>query len=191
MNNPYNIYMIGVGGQGIGLLSEALLRAADYAGCEVHGVDTHGLAQRGGTVTSHLRLGTNAKSPLVKPGNADLVIALERYEAFRALIEYSKENSELVYYDAVWQPLNVRLQKTELLKEDKLIQAAKEKHVKLHKVFIDDLSDARMQNVALLSFLNSNKIIKNITKDCYFKALKDIMPEHIVEKNIKLFDTLA
>ena len=51
-----NIFMIGVGGQGIGLLSEVLLRAADYAALRVKAVDTHGLAQRGGVVVSHLRL---------------------------------------------------------------------------------------------------------------------------------------
>ena len=53
----FNIYLIGVGGQGIGLLSEILLRAADHAGYEVKGVDTHGLAQRGGIVVSHLKFG--------------------------------------------------------------------------------------------------------------------------------------
>ena len=43
----FNIYLCGVGGQGIGLLSEILLRAADYAGYCAKAVDTHGLAQRG------------------------------------------------------------------------------------------------------------------------------------------------
>ncbi|MBW2538534.1 MAG: 2-oxoacid:acceptor oxidoreductase family protein, partial [Deltaproteobacteria bacterium] len=53
--NSFNVYMTGVGGQGIGLLSEILLRAADHAGHTVKGVDTHGLAQRGGIVVSSLR----------------------------------------------------------------------------------------------------------------------------------------
>ncbi|MCK9330387.1 MAG: 2-oxoacid:acceptor oxidoreductase family protein [Candidatus Cloacimonetes bacterium] len=189
MISPFNIYMIGVGGQGIGLLSETLLRAADYAGYEVIGVDTHGLAQRGGTVSSHLRLGKEAKSPLIKPGNADLVIALERYEAHRALIEYSKIGSILVYYDAVWQPLNVRLQKDKLLKEESLVRIAMLKKVSLKKVYVEDLSDSRMQNVAILSFLNRNQIIEKITQNDYLKAMYDILPEHIVEKNIKLFES--
>ena len=55
--NAFNVYMTGVGGQGIGLLSEILLRAADHAGHTVKGVDTHGLAQRGGIVVSSLRFG--------------------------------------------------------------------------------------------------------------------------------------
>ena len=52
-----NIYLIGVGGQGIGLLSEVLIRAADHAGFGVTGVDTHGLAQRGGIVVSQIKIG--------------------------------------------------------------------------------------------------------------------------------------
>ena len=58
----FNIYITGVGGQGIGLLSETLLRSADHAGLNVKAVDTHGLAQRGGIVISHLRFGENVFS---------------------------------------------------------------------------------------------------------------------------------
>ncbi|MBW2177096.1 MAG: 2-oxoacid:acceptor oxidoreductase family protein, partial [Deltaproteobacteria bacterium] len=47
------------------MLSEILIRAADYAGHRVKAVDTHGLAQRGGTVVSHLRLGDRVYSPMV------------------------------------------------------------------------------------------------------------------------------
>ena len=100
--------MIGVGGQGIGLLSEILIRAADAAGLPVVGCDTHGLAQRGGVVVSHLRIGAGAHSPLVEDGAADLVLALERHEALRALRSMLREGGSMVWYDASWQPLDVR-----------------------------------------------------------------------------------
>ncbi len=54
----FNIYITGVGGQGIGLLSQALLRAVDHAGINAIAVDTHGLAQRGGVVVSRIRCGS-------------------------------------------------------------------------------------------------------------------------------------
>ena len=85
MIKAFNIYLCGVGGQGIGMLSEILLRAADYAGHPVKGVDTHGLAQRGGIVISHLRLGPGVHSPLTLENGADLVIALEKHEALRGV----------------------------------------------------------------------------------------------------------
>ena len=63
-----NIYLCGVGGQGIGLLSEVMIRTALSAGYNVMGADTHGLAQRGGTVVSHLRIGPEVFTPLVPEG---------------------------------------------------------------------------------------------------------------------------
>ena len=107
----FDIFVIGVGGQGIGLLSEALIRAADHAGKTVRGVDTHGLAQRGGMVASHVRIGAGAHSPLVMAGQAEMVVALERHEALRGMNLYLQDGGTLVYYDAVWQPLDVRLKK--------------------------------------------------------------------------------
>jgi indolepyruvate ferredoxin oxidoreductase beta subunit len=83
--NIFNIYLSGVGGQGIGLLSEIILRAADHAGHAAKAVDTHGLAQRGGIVVSQIRLGASAHSPLIPAGQADLAIGLERHEALRAM----------------------------------------------------------------------------------------------------------
>ncbi|WP_218188016.1 2-oxoacid:acceptor oxidoreductase family protein [Desulfosarcina cetonica] len=108
----FNIYLTGVGGQGIGLISETILRAADHAGHAVKSVDTHGLAQRGGIVVSHIRLGTEIFSPLVPAGRADLVIALERHEALRAMATQLKPKGVLVYYNTSWQPLSVRLNQT-------------------------------------------------------------------------------
>ena len=60
-----NIYLTGVGGQGIGLLTKILTRACTIAGYRVRGCDTHGLAQRGGTVVSHLRIGDELFIPRV------------------------------------------------------------------------------------------------------------------------------
>ena len=104
----FNIYLTGVGGQGIGLLSEILLRSADHAGLKVKAVDTHGLAQRGGIVISHLRIGEKVFSPLIFRNQADLVVALERNEALRGLNAALKDNGTLIYYDTSWQPLEVR-----------------------------------------------------------------------------------
>ena len=68
----FNVYLTGVGGQGIGMLSEIILRAADKAGYPVKAVDTHGLAQRGGVVVSQVRIGDNVHTPLIPLCNHDL-----------------------------------------------------------------------------------------------------------------------
>lgn len=88
MSDCFNIYMTGVGGQGIGLLSQSLLTAIDLAGIKAIAVDTHGLAQRGGVVVSRIRCGANVHSPLIMKGCANLILALEVHEAMRALIHH-------------------------------------------------------------------------------------------------------
>jgi indolepyruvate ferredoxin oxidoreductase beta subunit len=74
-----------VGGQGTVLLSRLIGEAALNRGLEVRGSETIGMAQRGGSVTSHLRIGEGAFSPLIAPGKADLIIAFECAEALRTL----------------------------------------------------------------------------------------------------------
>ena len=95
-----NLFICGVGGQGIGLLTEVLSRACLKAGLVVHGCDTHGLAQRGGVVASHLRLGTDLRTPRVPPGQADLVIGLERLEALRGARLYLKPGGVVLFYES-------------------------------------------------------------------------------------------
>src|SRR6056297_2653554 len=133
-----NIYMIGVGGQGIGLLSEVLIRAADYAKLNVRGVDTHGLAQRGGTVQSQLRIGDGIYSPLIQKNSADIVIALERTEALRGIQNYLKEKGTVIYYNTSWQTLDVRLENSEEVSVNDINRAAKKLDAEIIKVYKED-----------------------------------------------------
>ena len=81
---PVNFVISGLGGQGILFMTKILAKTALQKGFKVMGAETHGMAQRGGSVVSHLRLG-NVKSSLVKEGAADIVLALEENEAYRNL----------------------------------------------------------------------------------------------------------
>lgn len=185
-----NIYMIGVGGQGIGLLSEVLIRAADYAHLNVRGVDTHGLAQRGGTVQSHLRVGKGIYSPLIQKGTADIVIALERTEALRGVQNYLKPGGTLIYYNTSWQTLDVRLENTSEIKREDITKAADNLEAEVIDVYKDDLTDARMQNVVLLAEVVKQDILPAIKKEDYIKALKDLMQGEKLEANLKLFKSI-
>ena len=142
----FDIYMSGVGGQGIGLLSEAIIRAADYAGHEVCGVDTHGLAQRGGMVESFVRIGT-LTTPLVRKGSAKLVLALERTEALRAVELFAAPGGTLLYYDTCWQPLSVRLGTEKETSAEDVAAACARLDVRVIPVRTE-LPDGRMQTHA-------------------------------------------
>jgi indolepyruvate ferredoxin oxidoreductase beta subunit len=176
-----NIFMTGVGGQGIGMLSEILVRAVDYAGYRFKGVDTHGLAQRGGIVVSQLRIGENVHSPLIEKGDADIVIALERHEALRAGQEMLKPEGTLIWYDTSWQPLPIRLGTENEVQTEKVMEKIKGGNI---RVFRDDLPDTRMQNIAVLSSIIKNNLVEGLTYEVCEKAMADLMPEKMLKINL-------
>lgn len=79
-----DIIIVGVGGQGILLTSKILGYLALRMGDDVKVSEVHGMSQRGGSVITHVRIGSDIQSPLVTPGEADLVISFEWLEALRS-----------------------------------------------------------------------------------------------------------
>jgi len=185
--DEFNVYLTGVGGQGIGLLSEILIRAADRAGFHVISVDTHGLAQRGGVVVSQLRMGDSVFSPLIPAGCADLVVALERHEALRGMQVALKNRGALVYYDAVWQPLDVRLKKASEVGKETIAELCRSRGIREIRVDWPNLPDARMQNVVILGALDAYRLIPGIDTDSYEGAMQDLMTGKMLEGNLSIF----
>jgi indolepyruvate ferredoxin oxidoreductase beta subunit len=183
----FNIFISGVGGQGIGLLSESLIRAIDYSGQRAIGADTHGLAQRGGMVVSHLRIGDEANSVLIMKGTADLVISLERHEALRAMNDYLKDRGTLIYYDAVWQPLDVRLRKVKQIENEEISEEAGKRNIKVYRVFDETLEDPRTQNVVLIGKIVKFGLIDGLKAEHCEKAFEDLMTPSMLERNLKVF----
>ena len=83
MTRTSNLIFAGVGGQGVLLIAEITARAAVHAGYDVKQTEVHGVSQRGGSVESHVRFGQMVYSPLVRAGEADVVIGLEKLEGLR------------------------------------------------------------------------------------------------------------
>jgi indolepyruvate ferredoxin oxidoreductase, beta subunit len=186
----FNIYLCGVGGQGIGLLSEILLRAVDYASFQAKAVDTHGLAQRGGVVISHLRFGDAVYSPMVPAGQADLVVALERHEALRGAETALKAGGTLIYYNTVLQPLGVRLGKDREVSEEAIQKYCDTANMKVIKVKNDELSDPKMQNIAVLAQINKQGLLPEVSEEHYLQAMDDLMTGNMLETNLQLFNSL-
>ncbi len=185
----FNIYMIGAGGQGIGLISEIILRAADHAGLSVLGVDTHGLAQRGGVVVSQVRIGEHF-SPLIPESEADLVVALERHEALRGMNTMLKDGGTLVYYNTVWQPLGVRLGQVEEVSVALVTDQCTIRKIIEIRVEAPELQDARMQNIVLLAEIDNRSLIPQVNTDHYTAAMDDLMAGEMLDKNMRLFKSL-
>jgi indolepyruvate ferredoxin oxidoreductase beta subunit len=84
-NGTTNVFICGVGGQGILLSSKILSSLALHEGNDVKKSEVHGMAQRGGSVVSHVRFGKKVHSPLIEEGQADYLLAFEKMEALRWL----------------------------------------------------------------------------------------------------------
>jgi indolepyruvate ferredoxin oxidoreductase beta subunit len=82
---PLNVLIVGVGGQGVIMVSKVLALLAQTQGFEVKQSEVHGMAKRGGTVFSHVRFGRQVWSPTIPKGEADILVALEWAEGLRWL----------------------------------------------------------------------------------------------------------
>jgi indolepyruvate ferredoxin oxidoreductase beta subunit len=173
------------------LLSEIILRAADHAGYTVKAVDTHGLAQRGGIVVSQIRIGGQVHTPLVPANAADLVVSLERHEALRALNRAARDGGTLIYYNTVWQPLDVRLGAAAEVTGDTIQSQCKARRIRLIEVFEPDLPDARMQNIALLSHIHREHLIPDIDLENYRRAMEDLMAGKMLLANMDLLESFV
>ena len=102
----FNVVIAGVGGQGVLLASKVLSESALAAGMDVKQNEVHGMAQRGGSVISFVRVGERVGSPVVMPGTADLLISFEPLEALR-YVHYLKPGGLLVYNKVTINPSTV------------------------------------------------------------------------------------
>lgn len=103
MNEVKNILLVGVGGQGVLLASELLSDTAFQSGLDVKKSEVHGMAQRGGVVSSHVRFGKKVHSPLIPQGMCDVMLAFEQAEALRWL-HFMKSTGTVIVNVRKWVP---------------------------------------------------------------------------------------
>jgi indolepyruvate ferredoxin oxidoreductase beta subunit len=93
-----NVLIVGVGGQGVLLASEILCEVAKVMGLDAKKSEVHGMSQRGGVVTSHVRFGKKVHSPLIEEGAADVILAFEVAEGLR-WVHYLRPGGTLIASD--------------------------------------------------------------------------------------------
>jgi len=95
-NGITNVLIVGVGGQGVLLASEILTEVARVMGLDAKKSEVHGMSQRGGVVTSHVRFGKKVYSPLIPSGEADVILAFELAEGLRWVHELAEGGTFIV-----------------------------------------------------------------------------------------------
>jgi len=180
-----NIFLAGVGGQGILLASEVLGEAFLAAGYDVKKSEVHGMAQRGGAVTTHLRFGPKVYSPLIEPGTADLLIAFEKLEALR-FIHYLKPGGTVVVNTQEIPPAPVSSGRERY--PEGIEEALRAVTSRVHLV------DALTAALALHEVRAVNMVMAGaashflpLAEDAYGKALAARLPAKYVEVNVRAF----
>lgn len=105
MDKVINILIVGVGGQGVILASELLTDAAMSAGFDAKKSEVHGMAQRGGVVSSHVRFGTKVYSPLIPAASSDVVLAFEAAEGLRWAHEVARGGLLVINTQTIIPPI--------------------------------------------------------------------------------------
>ncbi|MDO4620249.1 MAG: indolepyruvate oxidoreductase subunit beta [Lachnospiraceae bacterium] len=181
-----NILLCGVGGQGTILASRLLAAAAMKKGLEVLTAETIGMSQRGGSVTSHMRMGTEIHSPLIGKGDADLLLAFEPGEAVRNL-PYLKKDGVVIVNTHPVRPVTGTLSGTEYTGTE-MIEYLQQKGLRV--ITVDsrkaaaDLGSSKVLNVVLLgAAVRSGET--GLTEEEIKDAILRIVPERFHELNLR------
>lgn len=182
-----NILLSGVGGQGVLLFSDILSNLALEAGLDVKKSEVHGMAQRGGSVTSHVRYGPKVYSPLIEEGTADLLVAFEKLEALRH-VHYLAPSGRLVYDPHRIDPLPVTMgavARPDEVALDERIKARAPNHLAVPAFAAAlRLGSARVQNVVMLGAVSR---FVGFTDQAYEDAIRRTVKPAAVELNLRAF----
>ncbi|KYH29439.1 pyruvate synthase subunit PorC [Clostridium tepidiprofundi DSM 19306] len=183
MKEVKSILFVGVGGQGTILASKILSEGLMKNGYDVKMSEVHGMAQRGGSVTTQVRFGEKVFSPLIEMGKADAIVSFEKSEAARWL-GYLKKDGYLVVNDYEIHPVPV------LIGEEKYPENVNEKLEKAvdNAIIIDasnmatELGNIKAQNVVLLGALIKALGLDNLDWE---ETVEKLVPEKAIELNKK------
>lgn len=182
----YNVLIVGVGGQGIILASDVLGRVAAKHGYDVKKNEIHGMAQRGGSVSSHVRFGKVVSSPIIKMGEADVILSFEQIETLR-YFPYLSEKGQVIVNDQKILPPAVFTGQQDYPPD--VLERIKAKAP--GTVIVDGQSVAqKMGNPRVLNviFLGVLSKFLDIPAQTYEETLKESLKPKLVDINLRAFN---
>lgn len=195
MKERINFLLAGVGGQGTILASDVLVSVGLAAGYQAKQAEIHGMSQRGGSVTSHVRWGLVVHSPMAGAGEVDALLAFERVEALRNLNQLHPEALVLVNLETI-KPISVS-SGGQLYPDDDHLRSTVAR-VTQRAVFIDgpaiaqSLGNNKVANVVLLGVLSAmleteTLVGPNLTADTWLKVITERVPARFADLNRQAF----
>ncbi|HBR31880.1 MAG TPA: indolepyruvate oxidoreductase subunit beta [Clostridiales bacterium] len=185
LNDVKNILIVGVGGQGTLLASKLMGKCFLDKGFDVKVSEVHGMSQRGGSVVTYVRYGTEVFSPVIDKGESDMIIAFEELEAARWL-PYLKKNGTIIVNRQEINPMPV-IMGTATYPEDIIgkLRATVEKVISVDALSIAvECGNVKAANTVLLGVAAR---VLGFGQDIWLKAIETTVPAKTVELNKKAF----
>jgi indolepyruvate ferredoxin oxidoreductase, beta subunit len=185
-NGVTNVLIVGVGGQGIILASDVLSKAAAKAGLDVKKNEIHGMAQRGGSVSSHVRFGKEVNSPIIKTGEADVLASFELMETVRYW-PFMSESGKLIVNDHKILPPAVFTGQQPY--PEGIVDQLKERipdAVIVNGIdVVTKIGNPRVLNVVFLGIMSK---YLSIPPETYEEVLKESLKPKLVDINLQAFN---
>ncbi len=180
--------LAGVGGQGTILASDVLAAVGLQMGYDVKKSEVHGMAQRGGSVTSHVRWDAKVYSPLIGQGEADVLVAFEKLETLRH-IEMLRPGGVVLVNDYAIPPLSVSSGVDQYPDDERInavLHAVTPNHYLVPAIGVaESLGNARVNNVVLLGALSH--FFPNVPVETWLEAVRERVPVKFVKLNQRAF----
>jgi len=185
MTRGFDILIVGIGGQGTILASNILGEACLIEGRHVKGAETHGMAQRGGSVESHIRI-DGEFGPLIPPGQADLLISFDVLEALR-YSHYLRSGGRMVVNRHLVLPTSVFTQKLTAPSEAEIETALRKFDICLLDAdkMATEAGSPLSQNVVMLGAAARSI---PLAPESLLDAVKRLVPKKTTEINVKAFE---
>jgi len=185
-SNTINIAITGVGGQGVLTLAEILAKAALHCGFNVRVGEIHGMAQRGGHVVCTVRMGDNAKGPIIDSGSAHLLVGFEPIETLRE-IHLVKQGGCVLMSSHVQYPVAVSMGQAEYPSHNEIIKMMNKFTDKIIEFDALDLAvkagSSRALNMVMLGAIIGTGLIP-ITEKAAFDVVKTTFPRKFEKINV-------
>jgi indolepyruvate ferredoxin oxidoreductase beta subunit len=185
-----DLVISGVGGQGVILLSTVIGRAAVNEGLDVKIAETHGLAQRGGSVVSHVRIGRNIFSPLIPIGQANAIVSLEPLEAARYVSFVQPGSGVIIFNTKGILPMPVRLGMESYPSMESLILLLRKYSPRIYPIDADQIA-AKVGNIRTSNIVMLGALAASILLPFSIESLKTIIkrdaPKGTEEANMRAF----
>jgi indolepyruvate ferredoxin oxidoreductase beta subunit len=182
-----NIFLAGVGGQGTILASNILGQVLLEAGYDVKKAEVHGMAQRGGDVTTHFRYGKKVYSPLIREGDADFLVSFELLEALR-YINWVKPGGRVILNDHKILPPGVNLGEMEYPQN---VTEVFRKHFKEMVWVVNgrgiakSLGNILVANVVIIGALSN--FFPGLEEGRWLDVIREILPAKLHAVNVRAF----